>query len=814
MCRLKKVRCEGGSPSRKACNNCINGKYDCTYIQTAKVEARDKAYVQSLETRLVKMEELLRRVIPENDLSQSLSELRDPQPSASVVSPLSQSAQHRATPPADDVDSDDEELAVRQTLEEKFKHISLDPGRQHYVGKSSNLVFIQTAVDFQEGSNSERKSDSSRSQTPTTKLPFFDSPPWISQGTQDEALFIFPEYDLIHSLASTFFAEVNIYWPLLHRPTFERSLKEELHLRDEGFGALLLLVCALGARYSKDPRVYVNGKHNPQAAGLEWFNQVQRTMKVINMDPPRIYDLQAAFLASSFLHGLAAPQASWPIMGYGFRLAQAMGAHRRKVYSGIDRSQGELLKRAFWLIIKTDRDLGAALGRPTGIQEEDFDCELPQEVDDEYWDTGNPATDFKQPEDQPSTVAYFNQSVKLSAITSSAMQTIYSTSKSKSQAGRGTDWEERNVIELDSALNSWIDALPDHLRFDPAQENLVFFNQSALLYSSYYNLQISIHRPFLSQRRSQSSSLPSLAICTNAARSCLHVMWEQYKRARATDTYQIPQINGLFASGMVLLLNILGAKGTSLSANANKDIGHVHKAIEMLKALEPWWHFAGRLGDALTELARAGDLPLPNEDPCDKVKAFAEGTATAAARESSIPSEASSTLRDSQSPASSTTPAYAASNTPEYASAAGSYEYLPVRSEDLSRQPYQYDYNREMPAYPVDTFAEYPAAAPAWTYSPSAPAPQDVAAQHGGPFHSGPAAPDGFLRTLAGGFMQAAQGVPTPADGAGGENMLGMWSNMSGNMQWDEWGNYFAHLQPQQQQQQQQQDEQQQWHGR
>ena len=116
--------------------------------------------------------------MPENDLSQSLSELRDPQPSASVVSPpLKQPAQHRTTPPVDDVDSDDEELAVRQTLEEKFKHISLDPGRQHYVGKSSNLVFIQTAVDFQEGSSSERKSDSSRSQTPTTKLPFFDSPP-------------------------------------------------------------------------------------------------------------------------------------------------------------------------------------------------------------------------------------------------------------------------------------------------------------------------------------------------------------------------------------------------------------------------------------------------------------------------------------------------------------------------------------------------------------------------------------------------------------------------------------------------------------
>lgn len=109
--------------------------------------------------------------MPESDLSQSLSESRDPRPSAKFNQPTLR----RVTPPADGVDSDDEELAVRLTLEEKFKHISLDPGKQHFIGKSSNLMFIQTAVEFQEGSSTERKSDSSRSQTPVTKLPFFDS---------------------------------------------------------------------------------------------------------------------------------------------------------------------------------------------------------------------------------------------------------------------------------------------------------------------------------------------------------------------------------------------------------------------------------------------------------------------------------------------------------------------------------------------------------------------------------------------------------------------------------------------------------------
>ena len=62
-------------------------------------------------------------------------------------------------------------------------------------------------------------------------------------------------------------------------------------------------------------------------------------------------------------------------------------------------------------------------------------------------------------------------------------------------------------------------------------ENLVFLGQSALLYASYYTLQITIHRPFIpSPRKPSPLSFPSLAICTNAARSSIHVLDVQYKR--------------------------------------------------------------------------------------------------------------------------------------------------------------------------------------------------------------------------------------------------------------------------------------------
>jgi len=63
-------------------------------------------------------------------------------------------------------------------------------------------------------------------------------------------------------------------------------------------------------------------------------------------------------------------------------------------------------------------------------------------------------------------------------------------------------------------------------------KDLTWFLQSASLYSQYYHLQILVHRPFIpSPRKPSPLSFPSLAICTNAARSCAHVVDLQRRRA-------------------------------------------------------------------------------------------------------------------------------------------------------------------------------------------------------------------------------------------------------------------------------------------
>ena len=70
------------------------------------------------------------------------------------------------------------------------------------------------------------------------------------------------------------------------------------------------------------------------------------------------------------------------------------------------------------------------------------------------------------------------------------------------------------------------------MRWDPHRENLVHLKQSALLYSSYYGTQINVHRQFIPLPGKPSrQAFPSLAICTNAARSTIHVLDTQFRRS-------------------------------------------------------------------------------------------------------------------------------------------------------------------------------------------------------------------------------------------------------------------------------------------
>ena len=106
---------------------------------------------------------------------------------------------------------------------------------------------------------------------------------------------VFPRRDLMHKLIDAYFIHVNTYLALLHRPTFERDVKIGLHLRDRGFGAVLLLVCAIGSALASDS-AHSRHSHQPPP-GFHWFDLVSTT-ELSLLARPRLFDLQTCAVRS------------------------------------------------------------------------------------------------------------------------------------------------------------------------------------------------------------------------------------------------------------------------------------------------------------------------------------------------------------------------------------------------------------------------------------------------------------------------------------------------------------------------------------
>lgn len=96
-------------------------------------------------------------------------------------------------------------------------------------------------------------------------------------------------------LVDAFFTHYNFFIPLLHRPSFEQGIKEELHLHDRAFGAVVLLVCANGSRVADGSRDPPGDGNIP---GWKWFIQVG-TARWSYLEGPRIEELQTCAVSAN-----------------------------------------------------------------------------------------------------------------------------------------------------------------------------------------------------------------------------------------------------------------------------------------------------------------------------------------------------------------------------------------------------------------------------------------------------------------------------------------------------------------------------------
>ncbi len=201
-----------------------------------------------------------------------------------------------------------------QSLQDTLNELSIN---HRFYGKSSGAGLVQTALDLKSEYNGNDRDFLALS----NRRPEFWSPHSVrvllilnrcalcpAHPTQqwertplrlDAPRYTFPEPDLMDSLVDLYFSRLNIFLPLLHRPTFETHLRDGLHFRDQAFASVLLCLCACASRYSDDPRVLLDGSTAWHSSGWKWFGQVQMLRRSL-MGPPLLYDVQMYVVSFHF----------------------------------------------------------------------------------------------------------------------------------------------------------------------------------------------------------------------------------------------------------------------------------------------------------------------------------------------------------------------------------------------------------------------------------------------------------------------------------------------------------------------------------
>ncbi|TRM68894.1 fungal-specific transcription factor domain-containing protein [Schizophyllum amplum] len=624
-CRKRKARCDADPLSGRTCMNCSLNSVECTFDDTMKVR-----FPSALQSR---MAELQNRVTELETQLKSQQESSHSTPASSHDHAGSSSSNAPSNLVAKAMSGDDRRQAPSpddqvEFWEKTFPHSEefdpdVDSVIQHmgnigigndnttrHLGRSSmgayidllSIILIWRALHVRQA---EDKHISDRFKL-TRRLEYYLPQPWeLEISAPARPNFTFPAPELILSLVKFYFDEVNAFFPIIHRPTFEAQLQSMAHVEDTGFACVLLVVCAIGARYSDDSRVLAD-ESSKHSAGWSYFSQVEMLRKPMII-PPKLHDIQIHCLSVLFMHAasMVVGLHVWTRIGVTIRFAQDAGAHKRRTRKKIT-IEDELWNRCFWMLIAFDRITSAVLGRACAIQDEEFTIRYPMEVDDEYWDLPDASQAWKQPPGKPAVASTFVAWIKLTRIIEMTLRTIYTIDRTQLFAGVIEEgWERQAITELDSALNKWQQRLPQHLRYNPDEPNIDYLDRQVFLLAFYSEAQIFIHKPFITPlENSRPVGLPSLEICTSAARACAHALNVHMRRSKHLLPFNVSTI---VSCGIVLILSLWTREKASdgPSVDRLKEYREINMCMDCLKRMEERWVTAGRFWDLLAGLNTA-----------------------------------------------------------------------------------------------------------------------------------------------------------------------------------------------------------------
>ncbi|KAI5963895.1 ASG1 [Candida theae] len=214
-----------------------------------------------------------------------------------------------------------------------------------------------------------------------------------SATTPREVKLILPSKEEALELIYTTWNKACVLFRFYHRP----SLIQEIDLlysldpseygdRQQKFLPFLYSSLACGCLFSKSPYTKTTHNENLEDDGFKYFLEARKLMDITNVGD--ISSIQTIVMMIMYLQCSARLSTCYSYIGIALRSALKEGLHRNlSIFQNskrkLDPMEIDTRKRLFFTIYKMDIYINSLLGLPRSLTEDQFDQELPDDLDDE-----------------------------------------------------------------------------------------------------------------------------------------------------------------------------------------------------------------------------------------------------------------------------------------------------------------------------------------------------------------------------------------------------------------------------------------------
>ncbi|KAG1382187.1 hypothetical protein G6F61_002491 [Rhizopus arrhizus] len=529
FCRQKKTRCDGSL--RQPCTKCQQAQVDCVYLTKQKKRGpQGGSYVEMLENRLKRMEELLQNLAKNKQLG--LEDIEDDEEEEEEEEQVDENdvPNGLACPMMTGLSPEIE------ALQQQMNGLTVkDYQRTRYVGSSSGMHLVDRDILM-----SKRK------------IRFLAEPSWFIQkvnNDQEEHVIMktkeiqrplavqlnepVPERakvleditlmtaEIADIFVHKYFCQLHADCPIINK--IEYLEQYYFHNPSSPDKYLTYALVFIGSMVATERDV--EGKLTQIEFATMRKQLKEKAYQIISIlhKRPLISTIQALLTLSMYIEDESdnddEDMSYWFITGMAIRLAQDLGLHLDCSSWNIPPQEIELRRRLWYSCYIVDRWVSAQLGRPISIIDDEFDVKLPSPYE---LDSSTPRTKaqiippllleaYAAVDQNTSLYDGFRRFIGITELLGQVLVALYSTKNRHKRS-------KEAINDLECSLDVWKQSVlkDGFLRSEDTESTPVF-------QIFYYTVLIFIYRPFITAETEDTElAFRALSICTSAAYRVLH----------------------------------------------------------------------------------------------------------------------------------------------------------------------------------------------------------------------------------------------------------------------------------------------------